>query len=190
MLFFSRNESETCKPSNMRMMSRFWRAVFGNSEPGCARWRRLVSSTISYFVNPDSRDRRRAEKTHDRAARPHHPDDLPRQRLRGGLVEEVEVVPAQKPIDALVGMAEPVGEEARQRLRGFGANVAIDVGAQILDEQLAAEALAEKSHVRADDRTEVHQHWRFRLRQRREKLRQRLRRHDNIVAPRTSRWRT
>ena len=56
------------------------------------------------------------------------------------------------------------------------ANVTIDVLRQILDDDLAAELLAEEAHVGADDRTEIEEH-RLRARaQARDEARQHLRR--------------
>jgi hypothetical protein len=60
--------------------------------------------------------------------------------------------------------------------------VPIDVGENILDEDLAPELLAEKADVAADDRTEVEQHGRFLRRQRRQEFLEGLGREDGIVS--------
>jgi hypothetical protein len=60
--------------------------------------------------------------------------------------------------------------------------VAIDVGEDVLDENLAAELLAEKADVAANDRSEVEQRRRFARGQRREKLPQRLGGENGIVS--------
>ncbi len=59
--------------------------------------------------------------------------------------------------------------------------MAIEVGEDVLDEDLAAELLAEEADVAADDRTEIEQDRRFARRERLQKLAQRLRGEDRIL---------
>ena len=96
-----------------------------------------------------------AEKPHHRTAGPQHADDLSGQRLRRGLRQIVEDVPAQDAVDAPVLVAEALVDRAGKVVQRARARVPIVVGKQILDEQLAPELLAEKRDVGADHRTEI-----------------------------------
>ena len=73
-------------------------------------------------------------------------------------------------------MREALRQRLGQRVARAGARVPVDLGGEILDEQLAAELLAEERDVGADDRAEVDEHRRLVVRERGEELRQRLRR--------------
>ena len=76
----------------------------------------------------------------------------------------------------------------RQLVERAGPRVPVEVGEQILDEQLAAEPLAEERDVGADDRAEIDEHRRLRLAgERREELREGLGRDDRLVAARDGR---
>ena len=126
-----------------------------------------------------------AEEAHDRTARSQHPDDLTGQRLRGCLRQIVEHVPAQNPVDGRVLVAEALVQSARELVERARARVSIVVGKQILDEEFAAELLAKKRHVGANDGPEIDQHRRFGLmRNCRQELRQRLRGDEDIATAR------
>src|SRR5262249_4394134 len=76
---------------------------------------------------------------------------------------------------------EALLEKRREILELAVADVTIDVGEDVLDENLAAELLAEKADVAADDRAQVEQDRRLPRRQAREKLSQSFGREDGIV---------
>ena len=162
MLLFSRNESETMSPSNIRMMSRFCEHVLRRRRRRyVAGGAAMLSSTISYLVNGGAGAAVRAEEAHHRAARPQHADDLARQRLGRRLRQEIEDVPAQDAVDAAVRVPEAGVERRASVVERAGARMPVEVGEQVLDEQLAAELLAEERDVGADDRAEVDEHRRL-----------------------------
>ena len=72
-------------------------------------------------------------------------------------------------------------QELGQRVELAVAHVAIEIREDVLDEDLAAELLAEKADVAADDRPEIEQHRRLARRQRGEKLAERLGGENGIV---------
>ena len=188
MLLFRRNESDTMRPSNILMMSRFSRTSLGPPVPGWCRWRSEVSSTISYLVNGALIDGGRAEEAHDGAAGPQHPDDLPRERLRRRLGQEIEEVPAQDAVHARVRVVEARLDRRRQLFERPAARVPIVVGEQIFDEELAAEPLAEERDVGADHGAEIDERGSVGLvGDGREKLRKGFRRDHRPVAARTGR---
>jgi hypothetical protein len=55
-------------------------------------------------------------------------------------------------------LREPTTEELRQLVDLVVARVALDVGEQILDEDLAPELLAEEAHIGARHRAQIEQH--------------------------------
>ncbi len=95
------------------------------------------------------------------------------ERLRRRQIEEVEEIPAQNAVDRTVlvlqARLQVFGERCFRVLR-----ITIEIGEQIFEDDLAAEALAEERDVRADDRPEVHQDRRFARRQGRQEFSQRL----------------
>ena len=154
MLFLSRNESATMSGSNILMMSRLASTYLPPPVPAWCRCRSEASSTISYFVNAARSAAALAEEAHDGAAGTQHPDDLPGERLRGGLVEIVEEIPAQDAVHASVLVTEPGLERGGKLRKRTGARVPVVVAEEVLDEHLAAEAIAEERDVPADHRTE------------------------------------
>src|SRR5204863_8735040 len=60
-------------------------------------------------------------------------------------------------VDLAIGLWKPFGKERRERLELALADVAIDVGEDVLDEDLAPELFAEIADVAADDRSEIEQ---------------------------------
>ena len=56
------------------------------------------------------------------------------------------------PSTAAVGLRKPLLEERRQRVELAFAHVPIEIGEDVLDEDLAAELFAEEADVAADDR--------------------------------------
>ena len=91
------------------------------------------------------------------------------------------------PSTVAVACGNALVEELGQRLELPLADVSIDVGEDVLDEDLAAELLAEKAHVAADDRPEIEQHRRFARGQRGEEFPERFGGKDRIVARRLPR---
>ena len=80
-----------------------------------------------------------------------------RERLRGFPIQVVEDVPAQNAVHAFVFLRK-ARREKRGQLPGLAfADEAIDVLEDVLDENLAAQFLAEEGDVGADDGTEVEQ---------------------------------
>ena len=61
-----------------------------------------------------------------------------------------------------------------------GADVAIEIGEQILDEDLAAELLAEEADVGADDGPQIEEHGRLAAREARQELAERLGRKQRL----------
>src|SRR4029079_15728078 len=106
-------------------------------------------------------------------------------------LQEVQQIPAQDPVDADVGLREPLGEKAGQiaalalaaapvdvgaKISSLALSVVpVDVGVEILDENLAPELLAEVRDVGPDDGAKVEQHGIRTARPRREELPHRLR---------------
>ena len=156
MLLLSRKESETTSPSNIRMMSRFWRARFDPAHT----WVDAMAQ-IAIVDNLVLRVRQMvglggcAEQPHHGAAGAKHAHYLLGQGLSRVLVQKIEDVPAEDAVDAAVGMTEAGLEQAGKRVEGAGFRVAIDIPDEVLDEQLAAEAVAEELDIGADDRTKV-----------------------------------
>jgi hypothetical protein len=74
-----------------------------------------------------------------------HPRQLVGHNECGRRIEEVQQVPAENAVDTAVGLRESLAEERGQLPRRSRAVVPIDVGEEILDEDLAAELLAEKT---------------------------------------------
>src|SRR5512139_211624 len=99
----------------------------------------------------------RPEEPEQRAVGANHPGQLGRHRARRRLVQVVEDVPAQHAVHALVVLAEPGLQELRKLVERSFALVPLEVGAQILHVDLAAELLAEERDVRANHRPEVDQ---------------------------------
>src|SRR6266545_7502353 len=111
-----------------------------------------------------------------------------RRRLR----QKIEEVPAQHAVDARIRVTEARRDRGGQRVERARARVPIVVGEQVLDEQLAAEVLAEKRHVGSDHGPEVEENGRGRLvRDGPEEFRKGLRRYNRLPAACTGRvtWR-
>jgi hypothetical protein len=97
---------------------------------------------------------RRREEGQKHTVRPKETDELLGERLRRCPIEVVEDIPAQDPVDAGRFLRKPFLQEGRKLFDEF-VGLAIDVLVQILDDELAANLLAEKTEVGPDDRTEV-----------------------------------
>ena len=110
------------------------------------------------------------EESKQRAVGPQHPRQLRRELLRRGAVEIIDHVPAQDAVDRPFFLRKALLEERRQMLERVRADMAIDVGENVLDKNLATELLAEKAHVAPDDRAKIQQHRRFACCQRGEKF--------------------
>src|SRR5947199_8160536 len=96
-----------------------------------------------------------AEEPEQRAARAQHADQLPGQCASRVWIEIVEDVPAQHRVDALVAQREARRHEIRQLIERTLESVAIEVGVQILDVDLAADPLAHERDVRSDHRSQI-----------------------------------
>ncbi len=117
---------------------------------------------------------RGAELRQQRPVGSKNPHELPCQRLRRLPIEVIENVPAQNSIDAFLVLREALTEKRGKLLELPFRDVPIDVLEEILDDDLAAELLAEERDIGADDRAKIEQQ---RLRSRvetREKLGERL----------------
>src|SRR6266571_5341822 len=121
-----------------------------------------------------------AEETHHRTTRAQDADDLTRERTGRFRIEEIEDVPAQDPVDAGVGLREALRERLGERVLRAGADLTIDLAGEILDEQLAAEVLAEEGDVGADDRTKIDEYRRLVVRERADELGERLGGNDGV----------
>src|SRR5262249_7813393 len=121
------------------------------------------------------------EEAEQRPVRPQHARQLRRKLLRRSAIEIVHDVPAQDAVYAGVVHREALREKRRQILELAIPDVAIDVGEDIFDENLAAELFTEKADVAADDRTEVEQHRGIAGGQAGEKFSQSFGREDGIV---------
>src|SRR5206468_9608740 len=106
------------------------------------------------------------------------------QFLRRGAIQIVDEVPAQDAVDSAGFLWKSFLEKRRQGLERAGTHVPIEIGEQILDEDLASQLLAEEADVAADDRTEVDEYRCFARRQARQELAQRLGREHRIVVGR------
>jgi hypothetical protein len=62
------------------------------------------------------------------------------QFLRRRLIQVVHEIPAQDAVDFAVGLRESVLEKGRELFEGAGADVAIEVREDVLDENLAPSA--------------------------------------------------
>ena len=88
---------------------------------------------------------RGAEEAEQRAVGPQHARQLLGQRLRGRPVEVVDEVPAQDAVDRRGLLREALPQRLGEALGRAGADVAIEIGEQILDEDLAAAAARRRS---------------------------------------------
>src|SRR5207342_2029228 len=68
------------------------------------------------------------------------------------------------------GLRQPSAQKFGQRVQLVLADMPVEVGVDVLDENLAPQLLAEEADVPADDRTEVEQNGRFALREGGQKL--------------------
>ena len=146
------------------MMSRFGRLCFLAADTGVIAVAQAVLVDDLELRERRALDAGRAEEAHDRAARPEHADDLLGQGLRRRPCRGNRRDPSRgcrrywhRRCENRVGMP-PRGR------RAVAAQLAIDVGEEVLDEQLAAEPLAAEGDVRADDRAQVEQDRRVLLR--------------------------
>ena len=78
-------------------------------------------------------------------------------------------------------MRESLLQKGRQLFELAAAHVAIDVGKDVLDENLAAELLAKKADVAPDDRAQIEQDGRFVGRKARQELAESFRRENRIL---------
>src|SRR4051794_19719375 len=99
-----------------------------------------------------------AEETEQRPFGSKDARQLGRDRLRRRLVEIVDQIPAQHAVNRAGRLRKSSFEEVRQPLEFPLANMPIEIGKNILDENLAPELLAEKTDVAADDRAQIEQH--------------------------------
>ena len=97
-----------------------------------------------------------AEERKQHATRAQDPPYLLRQGAHRQRSEVIEDVPAQHRVDTGVGHRESSAEELRKLIELVLLDVVIDVGAQILDVDLAADPFAEERDVRAGDGTQIH----------------------------------
>src|SRR5689334_21199461 len=109
--------------------------------------------------------RRRSEKSEERSVRSEHPYELPRERLCRRAVQVIEQIPAEDAVDRPVFLQKSTAEKVWKCRELPLANVTIEVGEHVLDENLAAELFAEEAHIAADDRAEIEQPRRFARRQ-------------------------
>src|SRR5438874_1435666 len=117
---------------------------------------------------------RRAEEAEQRSIGAEHARQLRGELLRRLAVEVVDNVPAQNAVHPAIGLREAPLEKGRQRLKRALARVPVEVGENVLDEDLAAQLLAEEADVAADDRAEIEEDRRFARGQRRQELAERL----------------
>jgi hypothetical protein len=114
------------------------------------------------------------EEPEQRALGPQHARQLVGQRLRGRPIEVVDEVPAQDAVDRRGLLREAVPQRLGEAFGRPGADVAVQIGEQILDEDLAAELLAEEADVGADDGPQVEEHRRLAPREAGQALAERL----------------
>ena len=155
-LVFNRNDSATFRPSNIRMMSRFCSAVCRLPAAEYCRCFSESSSRITYFENRESV---LPTVVKNASSAPSGRSSFVSARasdLRRGRLEEIEKIPAQNPVDASGLVLEPPLEEFRERRLG-AARVPVEIGEEILEDDLAPETLAEEGDVRADNRSQIHQ---------------------------------
>ena len=168
MLLLRRKESETTSPSNIRMMSRFWRVLLTPPDTGMDTMPQIaVVDNLVLRVRQMVGLGGGAEKAHHGTPGAKHAHDLLGQGLSRVLVKEVEEVPAEDAVDAGIRMPEARLEQAGKCVERTGFRVPIEIPDEVLDEQLAAEAVAEELDIGADDRTKVDENRRWLRGQRR-----------------------
>src|SRR5579862_9012954 len=86
---------------------------------------------------------RGAEEAEQRAFGAQDARELIGERLCGGLVHIVDQVPAEDAVDGGLLLRKPRLQEGRQRVELAVADMSIEVGEDVLDENLAPELLAE-----------------------------------------------
>ena len=160
-LLLSRNCSVMRSGSNIRWMSRFGNgrclAARGGIRPVLQVG--LIDDDVPRVLGPGAGLRlRRVEKRQQHAVGRRIRTSCSASAFADCLVEIVEQVPAQDAVDAAGLLREALRQERGELLEHAFTDVAIDVLRQILDDDLAAELLAEETDVGADDRTEIEQH--------------------------------
>ncbi len=160
-LLLSRNCSVMRRSSNMRWMSRFGIGRCFPRAAGVGSMLKLVrvDDDVPRVLRPRTRLRlRRDEERQQHALGFQDARELLGELLGGVLVQIIEDIPAQDPVDA-VGLVRKSFRQGRRQLVELAfTDVSIDVLAQVLDDDLAAELLAEEADVGADDRAEIEQH--------------------------------
>src|SRR5438270_88709 len=119
---------------------------------------------------------RGAEEAEQRPVRSQDPRQLVGDLRRRRLVEIVDQIPAENAVDGVRDLRESLLQKGRQLFELAAAHVAIDVGKDVLDENLAAELLAKKADVAPDDRAQIEQDGRIVGRKARQELAESLRR--------------
>ena len=164
----SRNDSETVSPSNIRMMSRLTSTAWRARDAGYARCLRFLSSTTrNACILPGLRDG--GEEPHQRAAGLEQARHLAREHGAGACPDSRRC-PSR---ECRRSSRRPAGSACSRNAASSLVRLfreLLEVRVDVLDEELAAEAFAEKVDVGADDRAEVEQDRRLAVRQRRQEL--------------------
>ena len=135
-------------------------AVLQHPSPG-ARGRIVAAAKVRLVLEEKLRvawivRRASAEEPEEHAARTQNPHQLSGQCGGGHRREVVEDIPAQHGVDARRPHGQPPGQERGQQVEPTLMDVPIDVVVEILDVDLATDALAQERDVRADHRAEIH----------------------------------
>jgi len=132
-LFCNKNESETRRAENNRMMSRLSRI----------EWRPeavpLRIAGISGLCRP--------EEPEQHTFRPKQSDQLSGERLRRASIEVIDEIPAEDAVDGFRQFRKPIGKKLRKCTHIAAPLIPVEVREDVLDVDLALELLTEKADV-------------------------------------------